>query len=85
VVALGVGFGLVLGIINIFIRDIGEVMSIVIQFWFWLTPIVYTISIMGGKVSLSALSQPMTGVVNGFSKVFLLLLIKSTQDFKNLV
>ena len=39
--ALGLGLGLVLGILNVFLRDIGQLVPILLQFGFWLTPIVY--------------------------------------------
>lgn len=41
VVALAVGAGLCLGILNVFIRDIGQVVPILLQLGFWFTPIVY--------------------------------------------
>ena len=34
--ALGVG----MGVLNVFYRDIGQVYTVFLQFWFWLTPIV---------------------------------------------
>jgi lipopolysaccharide transport system permease protein len=40
------GVGLVLGVLNVFIRDIGQAMPIVLQVWFWFTPIVYPVSII---------------------------------------
>ncbi len=36
------GLGLTLGIINVFSRDVAEVAGILLQIWFWLTPIVYS-------------------------------------------
>jgi lipopolysaccharide transport system permease protein len=36
------GLGIILGLMNVFSRDVGQVMSIVLQLWFWFTPIVYT-------------------------------------------
>jgi lipopolysaccharide transport system permease protein len=36
-----VGLGLFLATINVFYRDVEQSVAIVIQFWFWLTPIVY--------------------------------------------
>jgi lipopolysaccharide transport system permease protein len=36
------GLGLLLGIINVFARDVAEVATILLQIWFWLTPIVYS-------------------------------------------
>ena len=35
------GLGLLLGIINVFARDVAEGAGILLQIWFWLTPIVY--------------------------------------------
>lgn len=43
---LGLAFGLVLGVLNVFIRDIGQAVPIVLQLWFWLTPIVYPLAIV---------------------------------------
>jgi lipopolysaccharide transport system permease protein len=31
-----------LGIVNFFSRDLTQVLAVVLQIWFWLTPIVYT-------------------------------------------
>lgn len=45
-IALGVGIGLTLGILNIFVRDIAQVVGIVLQLLFWFTPIVYPLSII---------------------------------------
>ena len=40
------GVGLVLGVINVFVRDLGQVVPIVLQMFFWFTPIVYPASII---------------------------------------
>jgi lipopolysaccharide transport system permease protein len=40
-VAMAVGLGVLLGTLHVFLRDIGQAVNIVLQFWFWLTPIVY--------------------------------------------
>lgn len=42
IAAFGFGLGILLGVVNTFARDVGQVTGIVLQFWFWLTPIVYT-------------------------------------------
>lgn len=36
-----IGLGLILGTLNVFLRDIGQVVPIILQIWFWFTPIVY--------------------------------------------
>jgi lipopolysaccharide transport system permease protein len=43
---LSAGLGILLGTLNVFFRDIAQLVNIVLQFWFWLTPIVYPISIL---------------------------------------
>ncbi len=46
---LALGLGIILATLNVFFRDIGHSFSIVMQFWSWLTPIVYTIEIVPNK------------------------------------
>ena len=40
------GLGLLLGVINVFVRDLAQVVPIVLQMWFWFTPIVYPAAII---------------------------------------
>jgi lipopolysaccharide transport system permease protein len=40
------GLGTILGVLNVFFRDVGQFFTIFVQFWFWFTPIVYTASIL---------------------------------------
>lgn len=35
------GFGTLLGCLNVFIRDVQQLLSVTFQLWFWFTPIVY--------------------------------------------
>lgn len=44
--ALGLGFGLILGTLNVFVRDIAQVVPIILQVLFWFTPIVYPLAII---------------------------------------
>jgi lipopolysaccharide transport system permease protein len=41
VALLAAGIGITLGVLNVFIRDIEQVMPIILQLLFWFTPIVY--------------------------------------------
>ena len=70
-VILSMGIGLFFGIINVFMRDVGQVMNIVLQFWFWLTPIVYMASIIPEKYHVFLMLNPMSGIVMGFQNVLL--------------
>ena len=46
VIIFAVGLGIIIGVLNVFFRDVGQFFGIFISFWFWLTPIVYPISIL---------------------------------------
>ncbi len=63
---LALGLGLTLGILNVFSRDVGQVMMVVTNLWFWMTPIVYAKTMISG-VALSILQvNPMTPVVTAY-------------------
>lgn len=62
-VLLAVGLGMVLGVLNVFFRDVGQFFSIAIQFWFWLTPIVYPASILPAEVRFVLDWNPMTPLI----------------------
>lgn len=68
---LAVGIGLFFGVLNVFIRDIGQFINVVLQFWFWLTPIVYMVSIVPDKYHWVLMLNPMTGVTMGYHSVLL--------------
>ena len=46
VVVFAIGLGMILGVLNVFFRDVGQFFGIAITFWFWLTPIVYPLNIV---------------------------------------
>ena len=68
-VTLAIGIGLTLGILNIFIRDIGQIMTIIFQFWFWLTPIVYSQSMIPKEYQNLLLLNPMSGIIEGYHSI----------------
>lgn len=41
---LAMGIGLFLGVLNVFMRDVGQVVPVLLQALFWLTPVVYVIT-----------------------------------------
>ncbi|MEF3193175.1 MAG: ABC transporter permease, partial [Halothiobacillaceae bacterium] len=66
---LAIGLGLSLGIINVFIRDIGQIAPILLQFWFWLTPIVYATEMLPESYRDAFLLNPMAGVVMSYQSI----------------
>ena len=43
---LAYALGLICAILSVFLRDLQELLSVLVQFWFWLTPIVYLLPIL---------------------------------------
>ena len=62
-VAFAIGLGVSLGVLNVFFRDVGQMFSLVIQFWFWGTPIVYPISILPESVRSLMVINPMASLM----------------------
>ncbi len=81
-VSLAIGIGLFMGIINVFMRDVGQVMAIVLQFWFWLTPIVYMPSIIPEKYHALLMLNPMSGIIMAYQNI---LLYDKSPDFDLLI
>src|SRR5215831_9993388 len=46
----GFGLGLIFSTLNVFLRDIGQVLTIFLQLWMWLTPIVYVEEILPARI-----------------------------------
>lgn len=63
-VLFAIGLGITIGVLNVFFRDVGQFFSIFLQFWFWLTPIVYPLGALPPSVHRLIRLNPMTGVVS---------------------
>jgi len=68
-VALAVGIGLILGIFNVFLRDIGQVVPIALQMWFWFTPVVYPSSIIPEKYRHLLKFNPMYTITHAYQQI----------------
>jgi lipopolysaccharide transport system permease protein len=71
-VALAVGLGISLGVLNVFFRDVGQFFAIFLQFWFWLTPIVYPPSVLPATVQRLMRLNPMAPLMDGFQTILAL-------------
>lgn len=69
--ALALGLGVILGTLNVFIRDIGQVVPIVLQLGFWFTPIVYSPNIVPERVRRLMQLNPMYWIVQGYQNAIL--------------
>lgn len=68
VIALALGIGLVLGVLNVFVRDIGQVVPIGLQILFWFTPIVYPVTIIPESYRYLLALNPMYSVVSAYQQ-----------------
>lgn len=66
------GLGIFLGVLNVFSRDVAQVMTVIMQLWFWLTPIVYATSILPDRFKSLIEMNPMTPVVAIYQNAILL-------------
>lgn len=70
-IAFSIGLGITLGVLNVFFRDIGQFFGVVLQFWFWLTPIVYSVSILPEGMLNAMAYNPMAALISGYHAIFL--------------
>jgi lipopolysaccharide transport system permease protein len=68
-VALALGFGLVLGTLNVFIRDIGHVVPLVLQIGFWFTPVVYVPEVLPTGVRGLLAFNPLFPLIGAYHDV----------------
>jgi lipopolysaccharide transport system permease protein len=68
---LALALGVLTGTVNVFFRDVGNAMSVLLQFWFWLTPIVYPIGIVPEPVRSWLALNPLFPIVSGYQSIVL--------------
>jgi lipopolysaccharide transport system permease protein len=69
VVTLAMGIGLILGVMNVFLRDIGQMVPIVLQVWFWFTPIVYPENIIPENYRHLLNLNPIYPIISAYHEV----------------
>lgn len=68
---LAYGLGLILAALTVFVRDLREVVGIVLQVWFWFTPIVYVKDILPEGVKKIVVYNPAFILADSFQSIFL--------------
>jgi lipopolysaccharide transport system permease protein len=64
-----VGLGLVLGVTNVFFRDVAQAVGVGLQFWFWLTPIVYPLSAVPEVVRRLMAWNPLYPLIASYQRI----------------
>ncbi|MCK4487257.1 MAG: ABC transporter permease [Desulfobacterales bacterium] len=68
---LALGLGWAVSALNVFIRDVGQIVGLVLQIGFWATPIFWDIQIMPPKVQIILKLNPMFYIVQGYRESFI--------------
>ncbi|WP_312215610.1 ABC transporter permease [Pantoea vagans] len=64
-IIFAIGLGMVVGVLNVFFRDVGQTVTIFMQFWFWFTPIVYPVNIIPERFQELVKLNPMAAIIEG--------------------
>ena len=71
-IVFAIGLGVTLGVLHVFFRDVGQFFAIFLQFWFWLTPIVYPVDILPEHVRALLWLNHLTTLMAAFHNIFIL-------------
>lgn len=69
-VGVAIGLGLLLGTLNVFFRDVGQFTSVLLQFWFWFTPIVYVANVLPASMQTVISFNPIAAVADAYHAIF---------------
>lgn len=80
-VLFAAGLGVTFGVLNVFFRDAGQLSGLLLQFWFWATPIVYPASILPEWLKPWMNLNPMYHLMQGYQNIFV---ANQFPDWQNL-
>ena len=80
--AFTVGLGVLLATINVFYRDISQSVSVILQFWFWITPIVYAPTLIPERARAVLEWNPIWPLIRAYQGIFL---DKVAPDWSSLI
>jgi lipopolysaccharide transport system permease protein len=70
-VLLAIALGTFLATVNVFYRDVEQTTSLVLQFWFWLTPIVYPVTALPEAARWVLSLNPLYPLTRAMQDIFL--------------
>jgi lipopolysaccharide transport system permease protein/teichoic acid transport system permease protein len=68
---LALGLGWAVSALNVFIRDIGQIVGVILQIGFWATPIFWDIQIMPEDIRFMFKLNPMFYIIQGYRESFI--------------
>jgi lipopolysaccharide transport system permease protein len=70
-IMLVIGLGLVTSAVNVFFRDMQPLLILVIQLWFYASPIIYPVSLVTDRWRMLYFLNPMAGILEAYRAVLL--------------
>jgi lipopolysaccharide transport system permease protein len=68
---LGFGIGCILAALNVFFRDVGQALGIILQIWMWMVPVIYVETVVPDSFKYLFWLNPVYPFLVGFREVFL--------------
>jgi lipopolysaccharide transport system permease protein len=70
-IALVAGIGLAVAALNVFYRDVLPLLTLIIQLWFYASPIIYPVSMVPESLRTLYMLNPMAGILEAYRAVLL--------------
>lgn len=68
-ILFSIGLAIIIGVLNVFFRDVGHFFGIFLQFWFWFTPIVYPATILPDAIKPLLNFNPMAAFITSYQGI----------------
>lgn len=85
VLVFAISVGLIIGLMNVFLRDIGQIVPIILQMLFWFTPIVYPVTIIPEAYRHWLNLNPIYPLTNAYQQIIVYGNSPHWEDLTNIV
>lgn len=70
-IVLTLGIALFASAVNVFYRDVAQVVPLIVQIWMYLTPIIYPVTLVPARYRTLYMLNPMAGIIDSYRKIIL--------------
>ena len=75
------GIGLLVSLLNVFLRDIGHLLGVLLMCWFWITPVFYSLEMLPLKFRWVVAANPVSSYIIDFRVLIFYGQVPSLIDF----
>lgn len=65
------GIGLIFSVLNVFFRDVGNLLNVLLMFWLWVTPVFYSADMVPARFQWVSTFNPLTPYIACYREVLL--------------